>query len=199
MNTSELGIYYADLLTIQYIQKPKARADVFSETKGLYVDDLASQVRDAFDLDTAIGSQLDILAKYVGAVREIPGQVGTDLSDADLLSFIKFKIIQNNCNHSNKAIDDLMYQFFGTSIRVFDNQDMTMAYIFSEAQSALLEALQATNSLPKPAGVATIVTVLPDYDKVYGFGRYVGALPSYIYGFGTYGGLPSGATWGRYT
>lgn len=70
-----LVAYYADLLIGQYRTKPKARATVAAFTAGadgqhgLLGNVLALQVRAAFDLDTAVGKQLDILGKYIGASR----------------------------------------------------------------------------------------------------------------------------------
>ncbi|MCX5794966.1 MAG: DUF2612 domain-containing protein [Elusimicrobia bacterium] len=77
MNTSELIAYYASLLIIQYRMKPKAQATVVLMAAEAIADQLFSAVRDGFDVLTAVGAQLDILARYVGAQR---GLYGLDLS-----------------------------------------------------------------------------------------------------------------------
>lgn len=193
IDVEALAEYYANLLIIQYINKPKAWMDIYYDTKGLWIDDLFSQIRDAFDVETAIGDQLDIIAKYVGATRIIPGQVSEaeTLTDAELRIFIKLKIIQNNSNNSNYAIDFLIYEFFGNDIKIIDGLNMKMTYIFPEAQAPLLNRLIAQNALPRPAGVALITVVIPD--KVFGFAGYYEEAPTYVYGFDDYNLAPSGA------
>jgi len=198
IDTTAMGTYYANLLPIQYISKPKAYADIYAEAKGLWLDDVFSQIRNGFNKDTAVGVQLDIVAKYVGATRTIPGQVGgaSILSDDDLRTFINFKIIQNNSNHSNYSIDYLLYSFFGTNIVMTDNFDMTITYTCSTANQALLNRLLAENALPKPAGVGIIVVSMPN--QVFGFNDYVLASPAFIYGFDDYNLAPSGAVMLQY-
>lgn len=65
--------YYINLLIIQYIAKPRARATVGTFVQEVVAGQIVAQVRDAFDLDTAIGFQLDILASYRGATRIVFG------------------------------------------------------------------------------------------------------------------------------
>lgn len=69
----EVKKYYADLLILQYRNKPKAR-----ETIGLGVDiytgdGLLLQLADCLNIDVAIGAQLDIIGKILGCPREVPG------------------------------------------------------------------------------------------------------------------------------
>jgi hypothetical protein len=61
--------YYKNLLIIQYNNKEKARATIDLNVRTLLNDNIACQVQDAYDLETAIGVQLDVLGKYVGINR----------------------------------------------------------------------------------------------------------------------------------
>ena len=70
---SELILYYVNLLIIQYRTLPKASAHIAALIKQLMIYDLMIQVRDGYDLDTAVGVQLDILGKYLGNDRIITG------------------------------------------------------------------------------------------------------------------------------
>ena len=70
----ELIAYYENLLIIQYHDKPKAQATIVAYIAALMIYDIAIQVRDAFNLDTATGIQLDTIGKYLGASRIIYGQ-----------------------------------------------------------------------------------------------------------------------------
>lgn len=70
----ELIKYYVNLLIIQYKTKPKARATIrafISELVRAY--NLIKQVQMAYDINTAVGAQLDIVGKYFGVVRKFVG------------------------------------------------------------------------------------------------------------------------------
>jgi len=74
---AELIEYYRDLLIIQYNSKPKASGFMRAVLNVIMIYDLIIAVRDGYNIDTSIGNQLDILGKYVGAKRYIPGTVFT--------------------------------------------------------------------------------------------------------------------------
>lgn len=74
----ELIDYYANTLIAQYYNKPKAIGTIEALIGGtgpfgLIGDAIANQVRDAFNLDTAVGKQLDFLGKLRGITRFISG------------------------------------------------------------------------------------------------------------------------------
>jgi hypothetical protein len=51
----------------------KARATVYTFVKEALADDVILAVNDGFDVETAIGAQLDIIGKYVNAARNVLG------------------------------------------------------------------------------------------------------------------------------
>jgi hypothetical protein len=61
--------YYAQLIVLQYRQKPRAQATVEILVKQAIADMFSLALQTAFDLDTAVGAQLDILGKYIGVDR----------------------------------------------------------------------------------------------------------------------------------
>lgn len=61
--------YYQRLLIVQYRMRPKAAATVAALVAGVVADAIYTQVRDAFDLATAIGKQLDFIGKLRGVTR----------------------------------------------------------------------------------------------------------------------------------
>ena len=63
--------YYVDRLALQYRTLPKARATVAIAVKQVLADDVSTQLRDAYDVDAAVGDQLDVIGKYVGVPRNI--------------------------------------------------------------------------------------------------------------------------------
>jgi len=74
---SEFVRQYAELLITQYYSKPKARAEIeatvgsFENAYGIYRD-----FPDAFDVDLAVGDQLDKVGKIVGVPRNVPLVIG---------------------------------------------------------------------------------------------------------------------------
>ncbi len=71
MTLAEQLTYYADRLALQYRDKSRARQTVIIAGKVTIADDLAGQLRGAFDLETAVGAQLDVIGRYVGVSRMI--------------------------------------------------------------------------------------------------------------------------------
>lgn len=65
--------YYANLLILQYRSKPKARSHIKELVKNATGDFLFYRLYEFFDVDNAVGAQLDIIGKIVGAQREILG------------------------------------------------------------------------------------------------------------------------------
>lgn len=72
--TSDLVDYYKALLIAQYATNPKALGTIGALVGGtgkygILADALYNQVRDGFDLTTAVGKQLDMLGKLRGVTR----------------------------------------------------------------------------------------------------------------------------------
>lgn len=73
-NADKLISYYTALLISQYFNKPKAIGTIAALVggtgeSGIIANAIYNQVRDGFDLDTAIGKQLDFLGKLRGTQR----------------------------------------------------------------------------------------------------------------------------------
>lgn len=78
---------YTKLIIIQYKGKEKAYKTIELYVKELFADDVYFQVQDAFNLETAVGVQLDILGKYVGIDRFYKGQ---ELDGQDFFSMTNY-------------------------------------------------------------------------------------------------------------
>lgn len=85
--------YYANLLIIQYRNKPKARQQIKDIVSVLFPVNEATgnllilDVRDCYNLDTAIGVQLDIVGKYAGIDRFYSGQALDGISAFALVGY----------------------------------------------------------------------------------------------------------------
>lgn len=73
MNTllDDLKKYYANLLIVQYHNKPKAIATIKMLVKLMWANMALMQIRDAFDWKTASEVQLEIIGIWVGVDRSI--------------------------------------------------------------------------------------------------------------------------------
>ena len=174
--------YLSSLLIIQFHSKPKAVATIEALGK-LFPVDLILQVRDAFSVDTAVGKQLDILAKYVGVNRfytHTDGEIIT-LNDDELRTLIKFAAISNTSNMSQYDLDTSLYNFFGRDIRAsFDNMSITF---FVRANSAIVvDAAIQQGVLPTPIGVQSNQVVVQEED-FFAFVNYNNQNTEYKQGF----------------
>lgn len=172
MTVSELTEYYASLLIIQYANKPKAKAMIKKVIEELVPFDavtgelLVLELRDAFNIETAVGDQLDILDKYIGVGRNYDGSL---LSDSDMRFLMKLKIIQNNSDHSIGSINEGIEAFFGTDLFMVTDGNMQMTYYIDGTLTTAIAAAVEKKILPVPMGVGVRVLRVDDY---FGFDEY---------------------------
>lgn len=186
MEEFDFGKYLASLLIIQYSGKPKATGTIESLAK-MFPDKLILQVRDAFDLDTATGKSLDILAKYLGVRRQYRSDDGEakNLTDEEFRTLIKFKAISNTSNASHYDVDTAFYNFFGTRVRATSDGNMQMTiFIPSDAENVITAAIQQ-GAMPTPLGVEANKIVVQDSD-FFGFVTYDNQYAVYKTGFRDY-------------
>lgn len=65
----ELVEYTCNLLIIQYNNRPKAQATIKAFTDAILANGIIWDVMNGYNVDTAVGKQLDIIGKYVGIDR----------------------------------------------------------------------------------------------------------------------------------
>lgn len=125
--------------------------------------------------DPAQGVQLDILGKYAGVKRTSNGIYGQiTLGDSDFLLLIQFAVIINNSGSSLGTIAQLLYQFFGNQVYVFDYKNFHMSYLINSTLGTqdLIQVLVAEGLLPRPMAVALSVVYAPVIDEFFGFRTY---------------------------
>ena len=186
---AELKKYYADLLILQYSQKARARAHIEALVEPVLLNQVPLDIQEAFDLETAVGVNLDILGDYVGASRfGYVNNVRVELNDSDYRTLLKMVIISNNAGSSLFDIQSLISANFPNSITISDSQAMTMSYVLAETLGTpdLLEILINSGYLLRPMGVQISVTIVPSLDiKYFGFRDY-NTMPTDISPFNSY-------------
>lgn len=196
----ELQEYYANLLIIQYRGRPHARAMIKAFVKQMLMNQIPQKMEDAFDLEQAIGKQLDILGKRLGVTRNVYLRNGdpTTLTDTDFRTFIKLQAARMTLSSSLWDIQTLLLDFFSGSIRALDNLNMTMDYFVFGESNILVNVLIKQDMLPRPMGVGIKVVYDLPYKDVYGFQTYkTQSFP--VVGFNTYANYNEETSWLKYS
>ena len=203
MTDQDIIAYYANLLILQYREKPKAYATIEALVALAIMNQLPVDVLNGFDFDTAEGDQLDVIGKYVGVSRTGLIFSGfTTLSDTDYRQVLKIQIVQNNNGSSLFDIQELLNEWFGGGLLVFDYQNMAMSYLMDASAGSLTvaEFIVMQNLLPKPMAVQLASLIyIQITDEVFGFVSY--EIPSNvnITGFNTYEDYDTDTIWLDYS
>jgi len=164
---------YLNLITSEHQNKPKFAAWLMAPL-GILDDGvtLANNLSNYFDLDTAVGAQLDILGDIIGVKRTVSfqpttyysaGVMGTTtlitpspvLDDDYYRLILRAKILQNMWDGTLPSLYGIWNTLFtNTYLIVKDNQDMSMNVLIIGFSSQLQKDLAANGYLiPKPQGV----------------------------------------------
>lgn len=151
--------YYLSLVTSQYQSSPKFLAFVKAMIQKL--DDASNcllSFTDAFDLDTAVGAQLDVLGAILGTSRTLPFQPTSGspvLGDSDYRTLLRAKVYLNLWNGEVDALQPLWQKIFpGGKIVIEDAQNMSATIVLSGTFTSIAQQM-ITNGMiiPRPAGV----------------------------------------------
>lgn len=193
---------YQQLLLKQYFDKPNASGEIGAYCESahkvyLLVEDFLSE----FDLDTAVGSQLDILGRIVGIGRSVNGATK---NDTDYRFLIRAKIAVNTAfavmvDDTDRSIQDVIRFAFGNGVYVRDNQDMSLSLLVDDSVTpAQLVDLLSVPLLPKPQGVRYFPITQYDPGNYFGFVDNTDPAPSGMLGFSEQVFAPLvGGTWGE--
>ena len=195
MTLQQLIDYYANLLIIQYANRPKAYATIQALVDMVVMDQLPVQVEAAFSIDTSVGVQLNIIGKYAGVTRTAVGLgFNVTLNDADFRQLIRLAIVVNNNGSALGDIVPALVSFFPNAILTFDHQHMRMSFLIDSNIGSidLIRSVLIQNLLPKPMGVRKTVIYNPDI-LFFGMRTYV-ANTTNIRPFNSYSSSPQ-PTW----
>lgn len=156
---------YLDMIPSQNREKPRFRAWL-SVCLSIIKDitDCAENMQNAFNVDVAVGKQLDVAGAFAGASRMLPFQpteASKILSDTDYRKLIRATVARNAWDGTNESLPYLLNNSFPElGIVIHDNQDMSMnAVVRGTFTSLQLEMLNADLLIPRPAGVAMVYEV----------------------------------------
>lgn len=174
MAKQELLDYYADLLILQYKTQPKARATIQALANEAYSADILDGIINGFNIETAVGKQLDILGKYIGLSRNakniIPSTQTIVLTDEQYRLLLKLKLIVNVNFSSTAQIKEGLYNLFGNDIQMYDDRDMTLEYWMTTDFQDLIGVILGENLLPLPMGLGCkLIVIDDDIHKFYGY------------------------------
>jgi hypothetical protein len=202
MTDQEIINYYANLLIMQYAGLPKAYATIQTLVSGLIANQIFTSVSNGFNIDTAVGVQLDLIGKLNGASRQGRNFTGPmTLTDDQYRAYIKIKIIQNTGGSALYDIQKLISVFFPTTLRVFDYTNMQMSYTFGATigTQELAEFFVESGALPRPMGVqlSSIIYVANVYN-IFSFRTY-NTQDSNVQGFNSYSDYQTDWPWIQYS
>ncbi len=166
---NELLDDYRKLLTSEYKTRPKLTGWLlWLLSEGLSYKNLLQIFMDAFDIDTAVGKQLDIIGNIVGVGRLLnfyPSGGESPLLDDDTYRLvIKARIIQNYWKGSiNELYEAWEVLFPAVMLQIQDLQDMTYNVVITGPFTSLMREL-ITNGyiVPKPEGVRINLMTITD-------------------------------------
>ena len=150
---------YLNLITSEHKIKPKfmswltANLDLTDD-----MTNILNKIINDYDIDNAIGSQLDVLGQLIGRNRILsfqPSDYSAVLDDDYYRLALKAKIAQNQWDGTINQIYELWKNTFKNLIlEIVDNEDMSMTAVIQGAIDELKLLLIANGYIvPKPSGV----------------------------------------------
>lgn len=168
--------YYLQKITSEYQNSPKMLSWLSANLQ-LYQDLLAcvAELETAFDINSAVGPQLDALGSIIGASRTVAfqpsGSVSPILDDATYRILLRAKIAQNHWDGKLDSLLTIWQSLFpGGLLIVNDHQNMSVdLYVAAPLTSILQDLILKGYIVPRPQAVLYNITLatLP----MFGFDR----------------------------
>jgi hypothetical protein len=152
--------YYANLLTSEYKNSPEFIQWMNSVLSiATDISNCLQFISSNFDLDFAVGNQLDILGEIVGVSRTVPfqpsGGVSPVLTDDTYRLLIKATIANNQWDGKINSLYGIWANLFpGGKISIIDNQNMTATIVITGSFSSIIEDMISHDMIvPRPQAV----------------------------------------------
>lgn len=156
---------YADLLSQANYNREKFNLLLRSMLKpGVSLIECLQSLNLVFDLDNAVGDQLDIIGNIVGASRllnYVPASGDRVMDDNEFRIVIKLTIAQNAWDGTLGSLKEIYEQTLGEGVKIkfTDNQDMTVTInVSGDLTTREVEILRDAGLFLVPVGVGKTVT-----------------------------------------
>ena len=162
---------YLNIITSEHRQQPKYIAMLTAYLRKLQDAQLVIEALDLhFDLNEAIGAQLDRLGDIVGRSRILafqPESRSALLDDDNYRLIIKAKILQNQWAGTIEDMANLFQQVFpDMQLKIIDHQNMSMEIQVTGLRDDLqLQMLNNGYVIPKPEGVSIKITFILELER----------------------------------
>lgn len=157
---------YLKLITSEYADKPNYNSFVEAFLNLLIPSNNCLLSFDTiFNIDQAVGDQLDKIGEIIGVGRELPlsdPDIPPVLTDNLYRIVLKARIYTNFWDGTMKGLTDIIdVTFPDVAYQVVDGQDMSMqlVIIVPDADQSLIALLTNGYILPKPSGVKFTYTI----------------------------------------
>jgi len=161
---------YLAQITSEYANSTKFKAtvdlllDQFQQTYDGYI-----QMDTAFDIDTAVGVQLDVLGIIEGAGRSFTLPTGeVTLTDDEYRFLLKAVIARNHCKGVRESFLSVMVQLLGATFIIHLTQPYAMHLTLGLFMDVLTDVQKeiVKQYVPRPAGVE-IDILTPPYEEQF--------------------------------
>lgn len=168
---------YLALITSEHATQPKFTAWASALlTPIMDVQTFLTDFYENYDIDTAVGAQLDVLGIYLNCPRRVTFQpsngVSANLDDATYRILLKSKIAFNHFDGTLVSLYSLFQTALGNTGLYFgvqDNQDMSyQVVVFGATTSIIQDLITHGYIIPRPEGVKLTVNITTN--KVFAFG-----------------------------
>ena len=157
--------YYSGLMTSEYQTSPNLLAWLAANVQ-LFLDiaACANSIPPSFDIDSAVGAQLDILGSLIGVSRTLPFQpsnsVSPILDDTTYRLLINATCMRNHWDGEIASLLSIWRQLFpGSLMFVYDQQNMTVNFYIGMSLTSIIQDLISNGFiLPRPEGVLYNIT-----------------------------------------
>lgn len=168
---------YLALITSEHATQPKFIAWATALlTPIMDVQNFLADFYENYDIDSAVGPQLDVLGIYLNCPRRVTFQpsngVSSNLDDDTYRILLKSKIAFNHFDGTLVSLYTLFQTALGNTGLYFgvqDNQNMSyQVVVFGATTSILQDLITHGYIIPRPEGVQLTVSV--STNKVFAFG-----------------------------
>jgi len=175
---------YIALITPQHRSKPKYIAWL-TVAVNMIIDaqNFILSLDAAFDVDNAVGAQLDVLGQILGLNRLLnfqPSSGSALMPDSYYKVALKTKILSNTWDGTRESYQKMIDTLFpDDQAIIFDNQDMSIIILYASgaADTYMLELFAHGYLFPRPSAVSA--TYLPPSGKLFGYGYDNAAISGY--------------------